>query len=101
GMWRDAPIFGHGLSTFTQVYPFYQTLDRENSVVLHPESSWLQWLDELGLLLVIALCTAGGIFLLNKLREARDCGHGFYLRAGGFATFTVLLVHSAWDVPGH
>src|SRR5207249_11380341 len=70
GMWKDAPLLGHGLNTFTQIFPLYQHIKLENQIVLHPESSWLQWLTELGaisLLLAIAACA---LFVGTHLRDS-------------------------------
>ena len=100
-MWKDAPLFGHGLDSFTQIFPMYQHLDLEQSVVLHPESSWLQWLAELGLIPVALALAALAIFLRPHLREAFERRQSFFLHAGGFAAVGVLLCHSAIDVPAH
>ena len=54
-MWKDAPLFGHGVGSFIPVFPMYQDIAMEEVTVKHPESSWLQWLVELGLIpLVLA-----------------------------------------------
>lgn len=101
GMWKDAPLFGHGLDSFTQIFPMYQHLDLEQGVVLHPESSWLQWLAELGLIPVALGFAALAIFLRPHLREAFERRQSFFLHAGGFAAVGVLLCHAAIDVPAH
>ncbi len=100
-MWRDAPLFGHGLSSFAEIFPMYETMQLDDQVVLHPESSWLQWLDEMGavpLLLGAGICLA---FLLPHARENFRSRNTFYLRAGGFAATAALLAHSVIDVPAH
>jgi O-antigen ligase len=100
-MWRDASFFGHGISTFQQLFPFYQNLNLDNSIVLHPESDWLKWLVELGavLLLLIVFVSAGYIFKHLKRLSLR--GPGFFLRAGAFCAMGTLLIHALWDVPAH
>ena len=105
-MWRDAPLFGHGLDTFAQVFPFYQTLKLENlmlenKVVLHPESSWLLALIELGALPMLAAGAGFAFFAWKNLRAAMQGARGFFIRAAGFAASTALLVQSMWDVPAH
>jgi O-antigen ligase len=100
-MWRDAPIFGHGLRTFPQIIGPYQTLRLEDQVILHPESSWLQWLSELGIVLVVLGSAALVVFLWQHLRLAFTRQRGFFLRAGAFAAFGVLIFHSFIDVPAH
>jgi O-antigen ligase len=100
-MWRDAPLFGHGLNTFPQIIGAYQTLRLEDQVILHPESSWLLCLAELGAVLVAIGAVALGLFLAHYLRAAFARERGFYLRAGAFGAFAVLMFHSFIDVPAH
>ena len=100
-MWRDAPLLGHGISSFTGLFPFYQHLTLDDNVVLHPESSWLQWLTELGLipvLLIVGICARLLASRIGPLFKRRGT---FYLSAGALAGLAALLVHSAMDVPGH
>jgi O-antigen ligase len=101
-VWHDAPLWGHGLGTFAQIFPFYQTVQMPEMVVLHPESSWLLWLDELGAIPV----GVGAALLLyfigrNAVRAVRAGDRGFFIRAGAFAGVFGLLCHSLWDVPSH
>ncbi len=100
-MWKDAPLFGHGIETFPHLFPIYEQVQLDDQIVLHPESSWLLWLTELGLIPVLL---GGGIFLALFLAQAREnfqSRHTFYLRAGGFAAAAGLLAHAAIDVPAH
>ena len=99
-MWKDAPLLGHGLDSFTQIFPFYQTLELENGIVLHPESSWRQWLVELGLIPVILGAVALAVFAAHHLRESIR-GRSFFFRAAGFAAAAALLGHAVFDVPAH
>lgn len=101
GMWRDAPLFGHGVDTFTQLFPLYQRFDLDGKTVLHPESSWLQWLAELGALPVALLAGALGWFILRNLRLAMAQRREFYLTAGLLAGAVALFAHAVIDVPGH
>ena len=61
-------LLGHGVESFTGLFPFYQRLTLDDNVVLHPESSWLQWLCELGLIPVAILAVLLGrlVFLLKS-----------------------------------
>jgi O-antigen ligase len=100
-LWGDAPLFGHGAAAFTSVYPLYTQLPLENESVLHPESSWLQWLAELGAVpMLLAALLAGG-WLVGRARVAHGSQRSFFLYAAGFATFGALLCHSVVDVPAH
>lgn len=100
-MWQDAPLFGHGMDTFPQLFGLYQSVRLENQVVLHPESSWLQWLNELGV--VAVLLAAGGtvIFCWGHLKQAFQRQSGFFQRAAAFSAVGVLVVHCLIDVPAH
>ncbi len=100
-MWKDAPLFGHGLGSFPQLFPMYQTMQLDDQIVLHPESSWLLWLTELGA--VPVLLGVGLFFALIAVhaRENFRSRHTFYLRAGGFAAAAGLLAHAAIDLPAH
>lgn len=101
GMWRDAPLLGHGLDSFASVFPLYQKIQLENQIVIHPESSWLQWLTEIGLLPVLLAAAAVALFLSKHLREIFARQRSFYLHAAGLAAFAVLLIHAIFDVPAH
>lgn len=101
GMWKDAPLFGHGVETFSQLFPLYQHADLDGKTVLHPESSWLQWLAELGVVPVALLAGALGCFLARQLRAAWPQRRVFFLTAGLFAGAVALLAHALIDVPGH
>ncbi len=99
-MWKDAPLLGHGVDSFAQIFPFYQTFELENGVVLHPESSWRQWLVELGLIPVLLGAAGLAVFAADHLRESIR-GRSFFFRAGGFAAAAALLGHAVFDVPAH
>jgi hypothetical protein len=101
GLWWDAPLFGHGPGTFAQIFPIYQQVELVNQLVLHPESSWLKWLDESGALLLLLGAGMGGLFYFREVAGAFRGSRGLMLRAGGFAAFAVLMLHSLWDVPAH
>ncbi|MDP9292606.1 MAG: O-antigen ligase family protein [Verrucomicrobiota bacterium] len=100
-MWRDAPLLGHGLSAFEQLFPIYQDLNVENAIVLHPESDWLQWLVEIGGLPALVAAVATGIFFFRKIRSLSINRPTFFLRIGAFGAVAVLLLHGIYDVPAH
>lgn len=101
GMWKDAPVFGHGLETFAQLFPLYQHVRPEEHAVIHPESSWLLWLVELGALPTLLGAAALAFFLSKNVRGLLESERGFFIRAGCFAAVAALLCHSIWDVPAH
>ncbi len=100
-MWKDAPLFGHGVETFSQLFPMYLRADLDGKTVLHPESSWLQWLAELGVVPVLMLVAALGWFIVHQVRAAWPQRRNFFLTAGLLAGALVLLAHALIDVPGH
>jgi len=100
-MWRDAPLLGHGVESFTGLFPFYQHLTLDDNVVLHPESSWLEWLCELGVIPVLVLSALGARLVGTRMGTLFKRRGTFYLAAGALAGVAAILVHSAIDVPGH
>jgi O-antigen ligase len=101
GMWKDAPLLGHGVESFAQIIPVYLTVDLENQVVLHPESSWLLWFAELGALPVLLAVVGLTLFLRKQIPIVFARGRGFYLSAAGIAGMALILVHGVFDVPAH
>ena len=101
-VWHDAPLWGHGLGTFAAIFPFYQSAVVPEQVVLHPESSWLLWLDELGAI-PVGIGTALLLYFIarNAIGAVRTGDRGFFIRAGAFAGVFGLLCHGLWDVPVH
>jgi len=100
-VWRDAPLFGHGAGSFSSIFPLYQTIELDNQRVIHPESSWLLWLDELGLIAVLIGSLAFAAYLIPAFRGAFARQRSFFPIASGLAAAIALLVHSAIDVPAH
>lgn len=100
-MWKDAPIFGHGVETFSSLFPLYLRADLDGKTVLHPESSWLQWLTELGFVPLALLVGTLAWFMGRQWRVAWAERRSFFLTAGLFAGAMVLLAHALIDVPGH
>lgn len=100
-IWKDAPLFGHGIETFTQIFPLYQVADLDGKTVLHPESSWLLWLTEFGAVPVLLLFAGLLVFVAVNLRAVFEQRRSFYLAAGALAGVAALLVHAMFDVPAH
>ena len=101
-MWKDAPLFGHGLETFAQIFPIYTTHDFDGQMVRHSESSWLLWLTEVG---AVPLALAAiGILVFCAIgigRAWRNERRSFSLTAGALAGVAALTAHAVIDVPGH
>ena len=101
-LWADAPLFGHGAGC-VQLGLTRSTRSSRWTMksVLHPESSWLQWLAEMGAVPVLLAALLAGGWLVARARMAHASQRSFFLYAAGFATFGALLCHGAVDVPAH
>ncbi len=100
--WQDSPWFGHGLGSFQGTFPFYQQYPLDNKLIIHPESSWLQWLSDLGavpLALVLALTALGIAWFVRQLNKYHLSE--LMLRGGAAAAVAAFSLHCLWDVPGH
>lgn len=100
-MWRDAPLLGHGLGAFASVFPMYQEIVMEEVRVKHPESSLLQWLNELGLVPVLLAGLALLAFSLPHFGALFERRSSFFIRAAAFGAVTTLVTHAVFDVPAH
>lgn len=100
--WLDSPWIGHGLGSFEGVFPFYQEVWMDNTIVIHPESSWLQWLVEMGALPLAGILCVAGAGVVVFLRGLGGFGVAERaLRVAAACAVTVMAVHSLVDVPGH
>jgi O-antigen ligase len=100
-MWKDTPFFGHGLGTFPQLFPLYERLSIENQYVLHPESSWLQWLVEVGGIILLMVAALFAFILARQVQNIFVSHRNFFLRIGALSAIAALLFHCIWDVPAH
>lgn len=100
-MWKDAPLFGHGLETFRQLFPIYQTVKLDGATAIHPESSWLSWMAELGIVPLGVAVIALVIFIATNLTAVLERRGGFFISIGALAGFLGFLAHCAVDVPAH
>jgi O-antigen ligase len=100
-MWKDAPLFGHGLASFGGIFPMYQTVQVGSAIVLHPESSWLLWLVEFGVIPLGIVLVASAIFLVPRVAIVYSANRNIFIRAGALAAAATLLVHAVFDVPAH
>ena len=100
-MWRDARWLGHGAGSFASIFPMYESMNLDMQSVIHPESSWLQWLTELGLVPVLLGAVGFVAIAVRATRESFASHSGFFLRIAGIAAAVGLLVHGIIDVPAH
>lgn len=95
---RDQPLQGAGLGNFQFVFPFYQEQSISEAEVIHPESDWLWWFSELGIV-------GTGMLLLLSVGLLRGWEPGKnridkYRKLAGFVVIIGLL-HSFVDVSLH
>jgi hypothetical protein len=95
---QDAPVLGHGVAMYERVHPFYQTYEKPNHQVRHPESAYLQLIAELGMILVILGIGVFGLMTVSAWDEMRS-HHQFPLRICALGGFMALLLHGFVDVP--
>ncbi len=100
-MWKDAPLFGHGLETFPRLFPIYQTVNLDGAYAPHPESSWLAWMAEVGIVPLLIAVVALGVFIVTNVRGVLARRGGYFISIGALAGFAGFLAHCAVDVPGH
>ena len=95
-MFKDFPIFGSGLGTFTWVFPMYRSFHLIG-VATHAENDFLQLASEvgvvgIGLLLILFLFlfykAISGIRLLSHRESGR------YIAIGGLVGILALMFHS-------
>ncbi len=99
-MVRDHPIWGVGLGQFRYVFPQYRDLSSGEVAILHPESSLLWWLAELGIpgvLLVLGLLIRFG-FAHFRFEPHRA---NALLRWSALCAVMVFLLHTLIDVGAH
>jgi O-antigen ligase len=100
-MWKDAPLFGHGLETFAQLFSSYQTVALDGARAVHPESSVLLWMAELGAVPLGIAVIAFLIFVGTNMGAVLERRGAFFISLGALAGVAGFLAHSAIDVPAH
>jgi O-antigen ligase len=95
-IFKDFPIFGSGLGTFTQVFPMYRSFHLIG-IATHAENDFLQLASEVGIV-GIGLLLILFLFLLYKAivgtRSLSHRGSGRYLGMGGLVAILALMFHS-------
>jgi len=95
-IFRDFPIFGSGLGTFTWIFPMYRS-DHLIGMATHAENDYLQLASEVGLVGVVLLLillvflsykTVFGIRLLSHREPER------YIGIGSLVGILALMLHS-------
>lgn len=96
----DYWLTGTGLGNYPYVFPQYAKQLAEDKVVIHPESDWLWFATETGLIGLILLGTL--VFIALKQMSWRFTHHkGKTLRLTGSAILILFALHTLLDVSGH
>lgn len=70
-MIAEQPWTGVGIGQYQYVFPFYRSIPSDPVAFRHPESDWLWWLSELGIIGLTIIVT-GLFFLLLRLRATKQ-----------------------------
>lgn len=98
-MIEDAPLTGHGLGTFSAVFPQYRNSSASYQRAVHPESDILWLTAETG---ILGLALFLG-FIISYLVRCRGLSNGpsGSLRLVAFAPLLIFMLHAFVDVSGH
>jgi len=98
-MIESAPIAGHGLGTFSAVFPQYRDLSANHQRAVHPESDMLWLAAETGML-GLALFLGFIVAYLFRCRGLQLGPSGAY-RLVAMAALIIFMLHALVDVSGH
>lgn len=101
---RDFPLTGVGAGQFQWVFPQYreQTIVANNSVAIHPESSWLWLAAEWGMPAALCLLALVGWSYYRGLKNIKRRGNrDRALRLGCLVASAMIPIHAVFDVPAH
>lgn len=109
-MIADQPLVGVGLGQFRYLFPQYRSIPAAPVGILHPESDWLWWAAELGLVGLALIVLGTGSLLLQLRRPSRkdpshlssgDAALDRLYRHSALAALVPFFVHSLVDVGAH
>ena len=98
-MFADTPLLGHGLGTFSAVFPQYREHSQHFQAVQHPQSDLLWVLSEVGIV-GVAFLVALLVVYFKSCRGLSQGRSGFY-RVIGLIALVVFLLYALVDVPAH
>lgn len=98
-MIKDHWLTGVGWGDFREVFNFYREHSAVDALILHPESDWLWWVSETGLLglviVIVALCAlAAGVLPFHSRRHET-------LRIIPATALLAFSLNTFFDVPAH
>ena len=97
----SSPLVGIGAGEFHSVFAlWHHALGSADVDVIHPESDWLWFIDEMGWP-AFCILFAGGLFCLSRALPLQAAQENWHLRAAGLAAGLIFLLHGFADVAGH
>lgn len=109
-MIADQPVTGVGLGQFHYIFPQYRSIPAPPVAILHPESDWLWWLAELGVVGLALIVLGVGSLLFRLRRPKAEHPGGLHpdnaaidrlYRHIACAALVPIFVHSLVDVGAH
>ncbi len=98
-LWMTAPLHGIGIGNFSEIFALYREKLVTESRVIHPDSDYVWWLSELG---IIGLALLGwAIYVCLQPFLASHKRSGRRLRTAAFIAVVLFLGHALVDVSGH
>lgn len=98
-MMQDFPLTGTGLNTYGIAMLHYQTLPR-HELYIEAHNDYLQLAAEGGVLLVLPIVLAVGLFLREvwrRFRERADDARTYWLRAGAVIGLSAVAIQELFD----
>lgn len=100
--WRaflDAPLFGHGLGSFSAVNAQLMTPENYGSLrsIRAAHNVYIQWLEEAGVLGALPMFATIGLVIATAVRRAPRLRRGGTIQRGLVATSVVVLLHGFTD----
>ncbi len=95
-MWLDAPLLGHGLGSWSYLYPLYRLPEEVNLTGYYAHNDYLQLLQEGGLLTwVLCLGVLGGLFVVGiKKTFSLPSGSERNIRVGILLGISAAILHA-------
>jgi len=95
-IFKNFPLFGSGLGTFTQVFPMYRSF-HIRGLITHAENDLLQLVAEIGLIGAGLMLTIFLFLIFKAIKGIRLLSHrdsGRYIGIGGLIGVLALMFHS-------
>ncbi|MEM6820576.1 MAG: O-antigen ligase family protein [Verrucomicrobiota bacterium] len=98
-LFKTLPIFGVGLGNFEGVFPLFRESLIVERRVIHPESDWVWWIVELGVIGLFAILVLICCLTIPALQDIKTRGRR--IRSAAFIASGLFLMHGFFDVAAH